>query len=72
MVGLERRTARGGRDSVDRRHGAHDDVANCVAGALVAASQVYDCEVVGSDLPFRPPVRLSDQTVRRVLGGWRE
>jgi hypothetical protein len=32
LVGLERRTARGGRDSIDHRPGAHDDLANVVAG----------------------------------------
>jgi hypothetical protein len=34
---LERRTARGGRDSIDHAPGAHDDVANCVAGSLLLA-----------------------------------
>jgi hypothetical protein len=34
LCSLERRTARGGRDSIDHPPGAHDDVANCVAGAL--------------------------------------
>ena len=33
---LERRTARGGRDSVDHGPGGHDDLANACAGALVA------------------------------------
>jgi hypothetical protein len=44
FLGLERRTARGGKDSVDHGPGAHDDVANAVAGALVAAvgSAVHD------------------------------
>jgi hypothetical protein len=37
LVGLERRTARGGRDSVDHSPGAHDDIANSAAGALVRA-----------------------------------
>jgi hypothetical protein len=39
LTGLERRTARGGKDSIDHAPGAHDDVANAVAGAcwLVAA-----------------------------------
>lgn len=37
LVGLERRTARGGRDSIDHAPGAHDDVANAVAGALALA-----------------------------------
>jgi hypothetical protein len=35
FVGLERRSSRSGRDSVDHAPGAHDDVANAVAGALV-------------------------------------
>ena len=35
FVSLERRTARGGRDSIDHAPGAHDDVANAVAGVLV-------------------------------------
>ena len=32
---LERRTGRGGRDSIDHAPGDHDDLANAVAGALV-------------------------------------
>ena len=35
LGGLERRTARGGRDSIDHAPGAHDDVVNAAAGALV-------------------------------------
>jgi hypothetical protein len=38
LVGLERRTARGGRDSVDHSPGGHDDIANAAAGALVLAT----------------------------------
>ncbi len=38
LVGLERRVARGGRDSIDHVPGGHDDVANCVAGCLVLAA----------------------------------
>jgi hypothetical protein len=38
LCGLERRTARGGKDSIDHCPGAHDDVANAVAGALVMAA----------------------------------
>jgi len=37
LVGLERRTARGGRDTVDHGPGAHDDVSNSACGALVLA-----------------------------------
>jgi hypothetical protein len=32
LVSLERRTARGGKESIDHAPGAHDDVANAVAG----------------------------------------
>jgi hypothetical protein len=35
LCSLERRTARGGRDSIDHAPSAHDDVANAVCGALV-------------------------------------
>ena len=37
LISLERRTSRGGTDSVDHPPGGHDDVANAVAGALVLA-----------------------------------
>ncbi len=36
FVGLERRTARSGKDSIDHAPGAHDDIANVVAGLLVS------------------------------------
>jgi hypothetical protein len=36
LVGLERRTARSGRDSVDHTPGGHDDLANAAAGVLVS------------------------------------
>jgi hypothetical protein len=36
IVGLERRTARGGKDSIDHAPNAHDDLANSVAGVVAA------------------------------------
>jgi hypothetical protein len=39
LAGLERRTARGGRDSIDHAPGAHDDLANAACGAIVMALQ---------------------------------
>jgi len=42
LCALERRTARGGKDSIDHPPGAHDDVANAVAGALVRAAGAAD------------------------------
>ena len=38
LAGLERRTARGGRDSIDHAPGGHDDVVNAAAGSLIAAA----------------------------------
>jgi hypothetical protein len=43
LVGLERRTSRQGKDSIDHSPGGHDDLANVVAGVLV-----------GLDLDRRP------------------
>jgi hypothetical protein len=45
LIGLERRTARGGRDSIDHAPGAHDDVANAAAGALCLVAKP----------PWKPP-----------------
>jgi hypothetical protein len=39
LCGLERRTSRAGKDSIDHVPGSFDDVANCVAGAAVLAAQ---------------------------------
>jgi len=41
LVSLERRTARGGRDSIDHAPGAHDDLANAVAGLAAATRSKY-------------------------------
>ena len=38
LAGLERRTARGGRDSIDHAPNAHDDAVNAVAGAVLLAA----------------------------------
>jgi hypothetical protein len=38
LQGLERRTARGGKDSIDHAPRAHDDLANAVAGVAAVAS----------------------------------
>ena len=40
LASLERRTARGGRDSIDHAPGAHDDIANAVSGVVGAISGV--------------------------------
>jgi hypothetical protein len=40
LIGLERKTARGGRDSIDHAPNAHDDIANAAAGCLVIAAGI--------------------------------
>jgi hypothetical protein len=50
LCGLERRTARGGRDSIDHGPGAHDDLANAVAGALVG------CNYRPAEIPIVAPI----------------
>jgi hypothetical protein len=63
---LERRTGRTGRDAVDHRPGAHDDVAVAVAGALVCSNglrgtyQDFAERHHGKDLPTRANVGFSD------------
>jgi hypothetical protein len=46
LANLERRVARGGRDSIDHPQGAHDDCANVIAGvgAIVIGSSGYSLE----------------------------
>jgi hypothetical protein len=39
LIGLERRTSRAGKDSIDHVPGGHDDIANAAAGAAVLAAQ---------------------------------
>jgi hypothetical protein len=45
LTGLERRTARGGKDSIDHAPGAHDDLANVVAGVVVALAGKTGAEI---------------------------
>ena len=48
FCGLERRVARGGRDSIDHAPGAHDDLANCIAGlAAIAKRGGYQSDLKG-------------------------
>jgi hypothetical protein len=55
LHGLERRTARGGKDSIDHAPGCHDDVANAVAGAIVLASAYV--RPLNFHAPFAGPSR---------------
>jgi len=39
LLGLERRTARGGKDSIDHAPNAHDDLVNAAAGVLLEVAE---------------------------------
>jgi hypothetical protein len=55
LVGLERRTARGGRDSIDHAPGGHDDLANAVAGLAAAARRgSYPSDLSWVSGPYDP------------------
>jgi hypothetical protein len=65
LCGLERRTARGGKDSIDHAPGAHDDVANAVGGALTLAvgsgdeGRVRYADFLVDNAPVEIPARCS-------------
>jgi hypothetical protein len=66
LHGLERRTARGGKDSIDHGPGQHDDIANAVAGALVLAS--HHVRPLNFHVPITGPSR-SEWIAEALLGG---
>jgi hypothetical protein len=80
LCGLERRTARSGKDSIDHGPGGHDDVANAVAGAAAVAinKSTYltdyrwlneDTDVPAVEVPSLPKRRhpnLTDEQLDRI------
>ncbi len=50
LCGLERRTARGGRDSIDHSPGGHDDLANAAMGALLLSATKAPMVITQADL----------------------
>jgi hypothetical protein len=45
IAALERRTSRGGKDSIDHPPGAHDDVANVIAGVAAHVFKQHSTRV---------------------------
>jgi hypothetical protein len=69
LHGLERRTARGGRDSIDHAPGAKDDVANAVAGVLVLASGKVPFVISDAVLNWsRQPAHAAQRTFHSFEG----
>ena len=55
LIGLERNTTRGGRDSIDHGRNGHDDVVNCAAGAMLAATAKKPTMSIGFGGPGYAP-----------------
>lgn len=72
LIGLERRTARGGRDSIDHAPGAHDDLANAVAGALCRAAHKPRAMIISDEAlalaKLPPPVSPAFRQPRAFFG----
>ena len=69
LLNLERRTSRGGKESIDHMPGTHDDLINAAAGALVMA-----VEVVEDYQPHHPAPSALPRTVpllKRWFMAWR-
>ena len=73
LTGLERRTARSGKDSIDHCAGGHDDLANAVAGAahlvVLATRNAFATAawgIYGTVDTERPPTRL-EQSMRDAI-----
>jgi hypothetical protein len=81
LVGLERYSSRGGRDTIDHRRGSHDDLANAVAGVAFLCSEKrggleldrgdYFVRSEGDEIVFtahsgREIARATEQTVNQV------
>lgn len=67
FAGLERRTSRTGRDSIDHKPGAHDDLANAIAGALLLAKPAAIQEV-----PMCSPGSVPNEAHYSPGLGWME
>jgi hypothetical protein len=63
LTSLERRTSRGGKDSIDHPKHGRDDLANAVAGALCAASALS-----GTAADFRRPANSANRPERANVG----
>jgi len=67
FAGLRRKVGSGGRESVDHVRGAHDDIANCIAGCLWRLSPVYGAPAVTAPVLVSMP--YADQFGFGVVDG---
>lgn len=66
LTGLERRTARSGRDSIDHAPGGHDDIANCCAGALLSALSAHKRRLLRGAYGYGGPITWWDDTGQEI------
>jgi hypothetical protein len=71
LVGLERRTARGGKDSIDHAPSAHDDVCNAVAGVLTTLTSKKSSYDSSMNWVGDPNDTWRDLMLLRYIGGYR-
>jgi hypothetical protein len=69
LCALERRTARGGRDTIDHPLGGRDDVANAVAGAVVLATARKNVVIAGPII-FSANRSIGFDNVMEAGGAW--
>jgi hypothetical protein len=70
LISLERRTARGGRDSIDHSPGAHDDLANAVAGAIYLAASKQAISFACGEVITAPRTNQFENTPEYADYGW--
>jgi len=60
LCSLERRTARGGRDSIDHPPGGHDDLINAVAGLAAVQHEFGSYSLAGFQPDYHDTDRAAD------------
>lgn len=69
LVSLERRTGSTGRDSINHRPGAHDDVANAACGALLLALRGSPVRPIGGTPSARRGIVPADRRLGELATG---
>ena len=70
LVGLERRTARSGKDSIDHAPGGHDDVANCVAGCVFNAHFTHQQGIRLGTIGVDARITWNEDRTKRACVRW--
>jgi len=71
FLGLERRLARGGHESIDHPPGGHDDIANVVAGVMVRMLSKKDMSNIDPSVLARSARIVTRPSLDRIGPTWR-